>query len=918
MRVVTYASPFELKANAELWNLITRHPHFCASDTLVQGLSNYYGRKAFNTIRPVQELVESFFKEYADNPVNDMQIFLTASEAIRHWPESDLRTSFLFNKAEVVNAIQLLLPLFCDPDLFGRDSLPPEQRAFLDLLKAVQKSSCTAALNTCKSKSIEDYRNAVDAVSVKEVEFILQRKPKGFTAESWAEVIGVELPIRSISAAVDAAEKAIQYQNKHNDFFSFSKTSNMVEAVSVAVEQCHRREEEYYNTIIIHGVHQITPILYFLFRKLSDIDVEVVFLINYANNLPSVYKTWEEVYRWCDVTFEYAAPLDLTHGNIIGKNIADLLEGKSFSSLQKDIKLKKFDNLSSFTDHEVGETFIAAKRSLHDMKTQYYAVKGDQCNEILQMYFPEQFKQKPFLSYPIGQFILGLYRMWDQNEQRLKINRAALAECVVSDVFGANQRLLETLQKTEVAFSDVDSYADYIARIELIEHIQEEINYGKLKDWTGLKKISFINISKEELEELRNYIDFIREITDKVFRDLPERVDFLKHYRRLLDIILSPEATKGTLSKAESDLIAEISKRLGNENDSVTGHPQDVKDALAFFLSGRKKSDTSNWIVRDFEQIDGAALLSSSEVRASNTKADAYQFCLLSNEHMTRGNNADLPWPITTEMFYQYQKAWDAVSVAVVSQQERRNLLRYLLFYGAFFSRVSIEFSYLSEEGGETQSPYYLFSALGLKFEPYEENVKHAFSVPPREHGTRFALSALTDEERELFAVCSFKYLLNKVLGASIEYSSEFHIKYYLSFVLAYVVRKKIGRSNAYAAELNKGLEILKKCFPFWGETVFADIRMNAEKSLRTSTFYSKDYKRKRENFLLAKWKDQTTGKEQRFSIDNADERLKEYMLSAALYPTAEELPLKMICDNCSYSGICLRALYDAHIQEGK
>ena len=64
MRVVTYASPFELRTNAKLWNLITRHPHFCASDTLVQGMSNYYGRKAFYTIRPVQELVEIFFKEY--------------------------------------------------------------------------------------------------------------------------------------------------------------------------------------------------------------------------------------------------------------------------------------------------------------------------------------------------------------------------------------------------------------------------------------------------------------------------------------------------------------------------------------------------------------------------------------------------------------------------------------------------------------------------------------------------------------------------------------------------------------------------------------------------------------------------------------------------------------------------------------
>ena len=91
MRILTYADPFSLRDHPEIWELITHHPHYCASDTLVQGLSDYYGRESFDLIRPIQDLIDIYMAGYSDNPVNDMQLYLTVTGLIRDWEDSPMK-----------------------------------------------------------------------------------------------------------------------------------------------------------------------------------------------------------------------------------------------------------------------------------------------------------------------------------------------------------------------------------------------------------------------------------------------------------------------------------------------------------------------------------------------------------------------------------------------------------------------------------------------------------------------------------------------------------------------------------------------------------------------------------------------------------------------------------------------------------
>ena len=63
MRIFTYPDPFELKSNTELWDIITKHPHFCASDTLLQGLGTEYKR-----IKQTHRLLQRMVAETAYYP----------------------------------------------------------------------------------------------------------------------------------------------------------------------------------------------------------------------------------------------------------------------------------------------------------------------------------------------------------------------------------------------------------------------------------------------------------------------------------------------------------------------------------------------------------------------------------------------------------------------------------------------------------------------------------------------------------------------------------------------------------------------------------------------------------------------------------------------------------------------------------
>lgn len=907
MRIVTYANPFKINENTDRWELITTHPHFCASDTLVQGVTRYYGRDSFTHIRPVQELIDTFLGAYTNNPVNDMQMFLTVSDYIRSWSDSPMKQAFLFNKAEVVHAIQLLIPLKCDPAKFDKSQMSEEQQRFIDILSRVIESECYKPFERLDKLNLSDYKNAINETTRNEISYICNSEDKAFLEEQ-----GIAFPLKNLSVAKQAAKLLVEHlENSSSDSIfesTYKATQRRVAQLKSALDTCRQQSEEYYSKVIIHGVHKITPIMYYMVNRIEEqLGVEVVFLINYASNIPAIYGTWDRVYNWCDTAFEFAAPIDLSEGRSVGKNIALVLSGKAPQGPIFE-ELISFDNLTSFAMHEVSNTYTSAGKKLPAMKTQYYAVNGRHCNELLQIYFPEQFSQKPFLSYPIGQFVLGLYNMWDFEAHKARFNFTSLAECAASGLFQNRSNILEILRKTDLFFSDVETYEEYQTRLNLLRAAN-----GRRKNdpaYQGWSKIAFFSLNDEELEDFSYYIDSINSLSTKLFSGIPERIDYIGHFRKLIDIISSSTEWKSN-SRLEEELLNGIKERLSaNVGVKVIGNAQDVKDALAFFLADRIDKDSSKWIVRDFEQIDGAVLLSQS------TKAETYHFSLLSNEHMFLQAKDELPWPLTEDIFTSYSEVKNALTAVTAEHRERRNFLKYALFYGSFFSKKKVVYSYISEENGEEQSPYYLFKALGIKTKPYKETKAADFIMGKHSENTALdKYEANSEAATELYSVCPYKFLLHEVLKSDILYYSEFHLKYYLSFYITCVVKKKArGNKALYPSILNAEIQELRKFMPFWGDVIFTDIHASASENLELYPFSSEKIEQRKANFLVASWIDPETQWKLDFKRPGLSWRMVKYLNNGArIYPTKDEIPCRAVCDNCNFENICLRHYYEAH-----
>ena len=54
--IYTYANPLLMNKDDLIWGMLNKYPQFCASDTLSQGMIQFYGRKEFGIIQTMSDL----------------------------------------------------------------------------------------------------------------------------------------------------------------------------------------------------------------------------------------------------------------------------------------------------------------------------------------------------------------------------------------------------------------------------------------------------------------------------------------------------------------------------------------------------------------------------------------------------------------------------------------------------------------------------------------------------------------------------------------------------------------------------------------------------------------------------------------------------------------------------------------------
>lgn len=902
IKIYTYKDPFHLDKYS-YWNEIKQYPHLCVSQTLVQGLDKKYKRSEFSYLYCIDDLMEILYCDWIKNIEVRVNQYIKLSEIINKIPHKKIKNSFKFNQNNVLDAIRMIKELELDLKV-DEKNLSEEQNWFIKIKNRVEKEDCFNILEKSKIQDKEDLLKALNKLLINE-----GKKKKKILDNLKNEKSKLEL-----EKELDTFREVLKANNKNNIL----------------------------DTVVIHGVHKFDSKLFYFIRNLKSLGINIIFLINYNDDYKRIYETWTNVYKWTNKELHIEDIYIEEFYSDLGIAIGKLLEG-DFEAINdcslNTYKVNVFDNMTSFSN-SICEVYEKAYNSttnilnnnndfnsgkiLNNMRTQYYAVNNNDINEILKTYYPEQFGDKHFLAYPIGQFILGIYNMWDNEKEKIIINELSIKECLSVEFWNNNtsSSIIETYDKIKIYFKDKASIDDIIVRLDMLKNNLSKVSSNK--EYNNLKRLSFYTVDIDDIDLLKDILKSIEEIGNAIFKDTKvkrDKISYSNHYKKLLSIISTKINDSKLVSEKEKEFVKELQEKLNTiENEGIVGGIEDINKTLHFYLNTPTNEQQSKWIVRNFQQVDGGVLLSDS---ANVDKK--YHYCLVSDKMMNPKINDLLPWPIDMKMLELFNRDNKYLDAIVTSLKEYKNFLRYSLFYATLFCKQDIELSFVKDSGDdEDQNLYFILEMLGIKqdknkISSVDNNLKNNKKIMSNVKLDKFKEPSRIELQKA--SICMYRYMLDHLIDQNMYFFNEYQIKYYtIVLMFADVVSrlKNINYKNInemiIESEVKKTKEIFRIYLEFFNEVDIKDITTKVKKDIidyiNEGCNNDDEYIEKKLEFLMASIKDLDDNKDENLikSIHYSKLDYKKILKYLSDYNMKDEEINPLICEYCAQREVCLNS----------
>lgn len=806
LSIYTYSNPYEID-NEPFWDSIKNCAHFCVSQTMVNGLSAVYSELNDGQLATVEELVEALYPNWFDTKmyIEQYTILTNTLDTVTPNIEPDrwkkIKQSLRFNKSSLLDSIRLMAEIGFSFKNLKIKKITEEQLYLVAAYKSI--------LNGENAKKFTLRRNFSD----KEVD-------------------------QAVKTALVAKDKR-----------------RKKEAKSVEKIDC--------NTVVIHGIHQFTPTILSMIEEVAKYK-RVVLLFNYQQQYKEIYQTWLDVYSCFDLNiksqfnneFIPSTLLQASYkGNVLADQIGKLTDGTltKKSRVLNDISVIEFDNITEFSAY-VAQIFEDASRKYHEdenkkgsalsyMREQFYSANNS-VNDILKVYFPEQFGERHFLAYPIGHFFVAVTNMWDSENGGIKIeNMNDIAECLYSGTLYEKipGSLITTFNLTKNYFSRatvLEGDNESEGAIDLLKKLKNQIskiNKGKVEYAEQLNKLAYYNVDLESIDELIEALETLNKITKLFYEDFENENNNFKHfYEKIKDFVETQILPTADAETEFQDILLRLLARLEEvEKIETTSTFDCLKETMAYYLKQEsQKGESADWIVRDFQQIDGDVLKSSTQ------KADIiYHFACVSDADMNVKREDQFPWPLTIDFFEKSYEPLDwKYQVYVKSRKEYKHFKRYALVYGLEFNRCSFKLSYIKNDDDKQNELYYILKLLGVKT---ERNIHNPTSTKQNLDLTvnlGVNRSKFVDLDGFRRRICEYRFALESLIEGGTIYQDRFLQSKYLEIMLANIVRRKLEGQIATEAIMNKALDNvmsrLNRYFRFLNESEMTDIKTNAKNAI--------------------------------------------------------------------------------------
>lgn len=820
--IYTYSNPYEI--NKELyWDSIKNCPHFCVSQTMANGMMGTYEEMTAGKVSTVENLVKGLFAYWESSECKIKQ-YTAIDEAINRLNiaenEEKIKQSLRFNRKQLSNSLRILFELDMSIEEMRTELMTEEQSHLVELYSVIRKSDLVQYFTLKRHFSESDIENAI--------------------------------------------REGMKLEREEAD----------ISTVDV-------------DTIVIHGVHQFSPMILQTLELVAKYK-RVILLFNYQQQYKNVYQTWIDVYSSFDLPIKSQFvnefkpnPLlaNSYEGNLLADKMANLIEGHPEENEEEcPFEVMEFDNNTEFASYVAGVFEDALKRqerdkdarrsTLYYMQEQFYAANNS-VNNILKIYYPEQFGERHFLTYPIGHFFLSITNMWNAEEGGLQIeNMNDIVECLNSGFIKE-----ETPGKL---YSIFNRTKEFFVRAETIEQITDLL--GKLKKRIGKaeknvtekrigSRLVYFDVTSEEIDTLVAALEQLDQITKLFYADFEDTENnFKKFYKRIKEFLETRILEAEDLEDEFRDIVKRVLIRL-EEVDKIdaTGSFDLLKETMAYYLKQEaKKGISANWIVRDFEQIDGDILKSRKQ-----NKDIIYHFACLSDNDMNVTRRDRFPWPLDVTFFEVAQDPIDwKYQVYVKSRREYKNFKRYALIYGLQFNRVKFKLSYVKNVDDKENEMFYLLKILEAK-KAYPKT-EPAGTLPEAIRHFYFDIDTANNYGQYDFyryRICKYRFLLESTIQKRVVFRDHFLLLKYLEILLENAARLtlqgQIATEDMLLDTLSDEYKKLERKFEFVKDmhTERMDIITNAKNYLQKSVLHNNTtfpmisptddiYMKKREEFI--------------------------------------------------------------------
>lgn len=387
------------------------------------------------------------------------------------------------------------------------------------------------------------------------------------------------------------------------------------EAICNAMEKANRGkpvDEVNMNRIVIHGIHQFTPILLRAIEEISKYK-DIILLFNYQAQYKEVYQTWIDIYSAFDSPIvlsnksEFRPSKDLSRSyssNSLADNLGKLVGGNTAGvACSHGCEIVEFDNTTEFANYVAG-IFLKAEREdpsnpLSKMREQIYAADRT-VNDILKIYFPEQFGERQFLNYPLGHFFVSIANMWNANENILEISDLNdIKECLGAGILKEDHpgHLLSIFGQIESIFEGCTSLTEMQGRLNRVKKNQRFLAGFDQKE--SIERISYYAVPLEDISVLKQALSELGELAEYFYEDFEKQPDnFRRFYKRLKRYLQSDILEERELNEEYSDIIRRVLERLEQvENIGTSASFECLKSTMSIYLvQETKPGKSANWL----------------------------------------------------------------------------------------------------------------------------------------------------------------------------------------------------------------------------------------------------------------------------------------------------------------------------------